>query len=309
MKTFHAISACLTGVLLAGVFTCSPAAARPGKPKLHTLPVENIEQVRNYFRYDSSATAPIVSGHRGCRENGCPENSIRAYEYTLKHTPAFFEIDPRITKDSVIVIMHDPTLDRTTTGTGAVADHTWAEIRNLYLKDVNGNVTSEHIPTLDEVIRWSKGKTVINLDVYAPQELIAETLRKHGFPPHVMLTIHTPAQLQYYYEQCPELMFSVHINSLERLRMFEEAGIPWENVMVYVGPRMTPDRQELYERIRAEGARCMISVAPTHDRDSTPERRRAGYLSELPTGPDVIESDYPVELSEALREASRPDNR
>jgi glycerophosphoryl diester phosphodiesterase len=48
-----------------------------------------------------------------------------------------FEIDPRITKDSVVVLMHDATLDRTTTGTGRVADHTWAELQQLRLKDAD----------------------------------------------------------------------------------------------------------------------------------------------------------------------------
>ena len=66
----------------------------------------------------------------------------------------FFEIDPRLTKDSVIVLMHDVTLDRTTNATGRLADYTWEELQDVSLKDSEGNVTSCRIPTLEGVIEW-----------------------------------------------------------------------------------------------------------------------------------------------------------
>src|SRR5690606_30935720 len=122
-------------------------------------------------------------------EQGLPENSIAGMEGGLRHTPAFFEIDPRLTKDSVIVLMHDATLDRTTNGTGKLADYTWAEVQQLRLKDRDGNVTSYGIPTLDEVIEWARGKTVLNLDQKdVPIELSAEIIRKHNAYSFVMVT-------------------------------------------------------------------------------------------------------------------------
>ena len=197
--------------------------------------------------------------------------------------------------------MHDPTLDRTTTGHGPVSEHTWAELRELRLKDVHGNVTDERIPTLEEAIRWSAGKTVVNLDVYTPKEVLGPLLERLGFPPHVMLTIHTPEQAEYYYALSRKTMFSIHIKSLEQLEAFEKTPIDWRNVMAYVGPRMLPENRELYERLRAKGVRCMISLAPTYDRRETPEQRREGYLSDRDILPDVIESDYPIELTRALQ--------
>lgn len=249
--------------------------------------------MREYFRYRGPSDMPIVSGHRGCREDGCPENSIRAFEHTLRRVPAFFEIDPRMTRDSVVVLMHDPTLDRTTTGHGPVSEHTWAELRELRLKDVHGNVTDERIPTLEEAIRWSAGKTVVNLDVYTPKEVLGPLLERLGFPPHVMLTIHTPEQAEYYYALSRKTMFSIHIKSLEQLEAFEKTPIDWRNVMAYVGPRMLPENRELYERLRAKGVRCMISLAPTYDRRETPEQRREGYLSDRDILPDVIRVGLP----------------
>ena len=289
----------LAAVLAAGLPT--EAAGKSPDARLCTLPVNSIRAVREYFRYRGPSDMPIVSGHRGCREDGCPENSIRAFEHTLRRVPAFFEIDPRMTRDSVVVLMHDPTLDRTTTGHGPVSEHTWAELRELRLKDVHGNVTDERIPTLEEAIRWSAGKTVVNLDVYTPKEVLGPLLERLGFPPHVMLTIHTPEQAEYYYALSRKTMFSIHIKSLEQLEAFEKTPIDWRNVMAYVGPRMLPENRELYERLRAKGVRCMISLAPTYDRRETPEQRREGYLSDRDILPDVIESDYPIELTRALQ--------
>src|SRR5690606_14111700 len=91
---------------------------------LHVLKIKNVMQHHDFFKYRSSDRT-INSSHRSGIVPVFPENSIAAFEHILKQTPAFFEIDTRSTKDSVIVLVHDATLDRTTTGTGKVSDYTW----------------------------------------------------------------------------------------------------------------------------------------------------------------------------------------
>ncbi|MCM4173498.1 hypothetical protein DHD32_18640 [Arenibacter sp. TNZ] len=63
---------------------------------------------------------PIISGHRGQRATRYAENSIEAFENVIKYAPAFFEIDQRLTKDSIIVLMHNASLERITNGRGKV---------------------------------------------------------------------------------------------------------------------------------------------------------------------------------------------
>ena len=123
--------ASLMFLLLSGIQSVS------AQGKLHLLKFDDVTQLRDFFKYTGNGSI-IVSGHRG----GYEEN-------VLKQMPAFFEIDPRLTKDSVIVLMHDATLDRTTTGTGKVCDHTWKELQKLRLKDHSGKVTNCKIPTLE----------------------------------------------------------------------------------------------------------------------------------------------------------------
>ena len=122
-------------------------------------------ELQQFFKYTGDSSI-IISGHRGnWRNSSYPDNSLEGLIYVTEHVPdVFFEIDPRLTKDSVIVLMHDATLERTTDGQGKLNEYTWEELQDIRLKDSEGNITQYRIPTLEEVIRWSIGKTVLDLD-------------------------------------------------------------------------------------------------------------------------------------------------
>ena len=64
--------------------------------------------------------AALVSAHRGGAYPGFPENSIAAMGHVLAEAPAVMEVDVATSADGVLYLMHDDTLDRTTTGSGAV---------------------------------------------------------------------------------------------------------------------------------------------------------------------------------------------
>ena len=75
--------------------------------------------------------------------------------------------------------MHDATIDRTTTGTGKVSDYTFEELQQFFLKDREGNVTPYKIPTLEECIVWSRGKTILNLDIKdVPLEVMSDFINR-----------------------------------------------------------------------------------------------------------------------------------
>ena len=104
-----------------------------------------------------------VAAHRAdWREH--PENSLPAIASALALGCDIIEIDVRRTKDGRFVIIHDLTLDRTTTGKGNVADFTLAELRQLRLVDANAHATAELIPTLEEALNAVRGRAVVNLD-------------------------------------------------------------------------------------------------------------------------------------------------
>ena len=105
----------------------------------------------------------IVVAHRGDWRNA-PENSLQAIENCIKMGVDMVEIDIRETVDGELILMHDETIDRTTTGTGKVTDLTWDYLQTLYLRDGIGHETPHKIPTLKEALTLCKGKILVNLD-------------------------------------------------------------------------------------------------------------------------------------------------
>lgn len=256
---------------------------------------------QKHFKYKGDGSV-IVSGHRGGRERGYPENSLEGFENVLRQMPAFFEIDPRLTKDSVIVLMHDPTLERTTNGKGRLCDYTWEQLKSIRLKDSDGNVTACLIPKLEDIIIWSKGKTVVNLDKKdVPLEMIVALIKKLHAENHVMLTVHNGEQARYYYDRFPGIMMSVFARNDKEYEDIDKSGIPWENMIAYVGATINSENSQIVESLHTKGVRCMTSVAPTHDKLTTSDARAKAYLEEINKQPDIIESDIPTEIWRALQ--------
>ena len=105
----------------------------------------------------------MIIAHRGDWRYA-PENSIRGFENCIKTEFDAIEVDVRMTKDSVLVIMHDETINRTTTGRGKVSDLTLAEIKEYKLKTPTNYVSDQRVPTFEEVLELSKGKILIYVD-------------------------------------------------------------------------------------------------------------------------------------------------
>src|SRR6202521_1749845 len=101
---------------------------------------------------------PFTSAHRG-HSTAAPENTLAALGAAWRAGATVAEIDVRMTRDGELVLLHDPTLDRTTTGHGPVSARTLAELAEL---DAGGwfgaAFAGEAIPRLDEVLDWARGK-------------------------------------------------------------------------------------------------------------------------------------------------------
>lgn len=265
----------------------------------HGLKFESVEAMRAYFRYVKGKK--IISGHRGTIEDGLPENSIAAFEAVLRKTPAIFEIDPRYTKDSVAVLLHDANLERVTNGTGKVSDYTWAELRKLRLKDHAGNITDYPINTLDEVIEWAKGKTILNLDKKdLPLSATAAILRKYNAYCWVWVTVHNVEQAAYYLAQNPDQYMSMHIKDQSALAEFKASGLPYDRMIVYIGPDLRESNLEMYRFFNEKGVMCMISSAPTYDKLTKKEERKEKYRAIFAQGASILESDLPMEVADAI---------
>jgi glycerophosphoryl diester phosphodiesterase len=101
----------------------------------------------------SAAAGPgvQVAAHRG----GAllwPENSLLAFRNALALGTDLLELDVHLTADGELVVIHDPTLERTSTGTGAVGGARLADLAGTRLRARDGAVTDEPVPTLAQVL-------------------------------------------------------------------------------------------------------------------------------------------------------------
>ncbi len=103
-----------------------------------------------------------VAGHRGDCYNYY-ENTMTAFEKALEAGAHMIETDVRLTKDGVMVLMHDAKVDRTTDGTGAIADMTYDEVKKLNAGDKDH---PEQVPLFEDFIKWASEKnTMVNVEL------------------------------------------------------------------------------------------------------------------------------------------------
>ena len=114
--------------------------------------------------HDPSSKYVVVVAHRGDWRN-YPENSIPAIESCIRMGVDMMELDLKLTKDSVLVLSHDHTLNRCTTGSGRISDYTYEEIRQFDLKAGHGiGRPGIKMPTLREALEVCKDRILVNVD-------------------------------------------------------------------------------------------------------------------------------------------------
>ncbi len=137
----------------------------------------NIDTILEKF-HDANSEYVMVAAHRAAH-NVYPENSIPAIKHAIELGVDIVEMDARTTKDGIVVIMHDKTIDRTTNGTGRVEDHTLAELKTFRLKKKDGTLTDETIPTLEEALQAISGNIMIDIHIVADNvKGIVEAVKK-----------------------------------------------------------------------------------------------------------------------------------
>ena len=218
---------------------------------LPDLSFESIDEIQNFFSWSEDRT-PVLSAHRGGPYPGYPENCIETFENILDHYPSTLEVDVAVTKDSVLILMHDWNLKRTTTGEGSVNETNFDVIKKLYLEDNDGNLTNFQVPTLEEALIWAKGKTVLNLDIKrgVPFKKVIELVHKTGTEANVLIIVYSIKDGVKVNKIDPELMLSLAIRSEDELKRSKEAGIPMNRVTAFTGTRL--QNKSLYKMLHKE---------------------------------------------------------
>ena len=247
---------------------------------------------------------PLISGHRGAKEYASyPENCLETFQYLRSKVDCFIECDIAETKDGIMVLMHDNSIDRTTNGEGQIKNLTYEELKKLQLKDFKGNLTNYKIPKFSEVLKWAKkSNTVLSVDKKKSVQVskVIDEIRNHSAEANCIMISYTLKMSQEIYDLAPDLMQSVSIRNKAELARWEKNKIPpADKTIAFTGTRQSP--KDLYDEIHRHGITCIFGTLGNIDKQA--ERKGDGvYKKLLENGVDIIATDRPLEVGLLLDE-------
>lgn len=241
-------------------------------------------------------TSPQIFAHRGAK-SVAPENTIPAFAKALEMGVAGIELDVHCSKDGKLVVIHDATLERTTTGTGNVGDYTAAELAKVDAGSrFHADFAGTGVPTLDEVFDLVGNRCLINVEVKTADPLggdqvepLLAMIKARNLYDGVIISSFNPVSLIKVRWLDPK----VRLGLLYYLPM-----TPWLR-NAWFTPIMQPDavhpHYSLIDEAHmtwARGHNCAINVWTVNELD---EAKRLATL-----GVDVIMSDVPDQLMAGL---------
>lgn len=249
----------------------------------------------------SNKNYPNISVHRGGKDIfNYPENCLETIQFINDSISAIFEIDIAQTKDDKLVLMHDNSINRTTTGSGLVRRMTYKQLSKFNLIDDFGNETSYKIPLFKDVLKWCKTNNVIlSVDIKRSvrQIDVINAIKEANAEDICVLITYDVAQAKSAFKNAPELLLSVSARNNEEFERLLKSKIPTENMLAFTGTRLSP--RSLYKRLHQNDIVCMLGTLSNLDRQA---KARGNQLYETwkAMGIDIIATDRPFEAFKAI---------
>ncbi|WP_413376610.1 glycerophosphodiester phosphodiesterase [Alkalihalobacillus sp. 1P02AB] len=269
-------------------------------------------QKKDESLYPVPASKILNVAHRGA-SGYAPEHTLVAYEMGEKMKADYIEIDLQMTKDGVLIAMHDTNVDRTTNGSGAVADMTLEEIKELdagsWFNERNPEKAKSKyvglkVPTLEEVFRKFGRSSLYYIETKSPElypGMEAELLRLldkynlagvNGRSSKVMIQSFIPESLINIHEMNPNLPL---VQLLSQPVLDEGADAQLEAIKEYaigVGPSFTRITEEYVQKVHSHNLYIHPYTVNT----------REAMERALDWGVNGLFTDYPDVFREVIKE-------
>lgn len=264
------------------------------------------QQVLNQTLFDFNyqhKSKNLVSAHRGGSgiEN-YPENCVETFDYLYQKGIQIFEIDVALTKDHQMVLMHDNSLQRTSTGRQDVNQVQLSQLKEYFLRDDFGNTTHYKIPTFTEALKWGKGKPIyfmVDIKEDVSYENLIDEIRIQKMEKQVVLVSYSVKQAKKLHRLAPEIYLSV---SMRNEREFEEmmnAGIPTDRMVAFTGTKRSP--KSLFDKIHQQN--IMVIFGTLGNIDKSARARGNNIYQELEAdGVDIFATDRALDVYETINQ-------
>ncbi len=279
------------------IFSCK---GKPNETKEAVTNEVKASDLIETFKY-TEGTEPMISVHRGgVGLANYPENCLETIEYVNDSISAVFEIDVAKTKDDVLVLMHDNTLERTTTGADRLDKYTYQELQEFNLVDDFGNETSFKIPKFADVLTWAKANNaILTVDIKRSVDVaeVIEAIREQKAEDVSVIITYDVKQALKAYDLAPDLLLSVSARNLEELDWLLETEIPKQNMIAFTGTRLSDVK--LYDKLHTLGITTMLGTLGNLDKQAE-ARGENLYMTWRNLGIDVFATDRPFQAAAAL---------
>ena len=267
--------------------------------------------------HDPTSKDVLVVSHRGDWRNW-PENSIDAIESVIDMGVDIMELDLKLTRDSVLVLCHDKTIDRTTNGHGLVCDITYDSICRCVLRTGHGVKTALRMPTLREALEVCKDRIVVNIDQgYEYYDLALAVTEELGMTDQVLIKGKRPAEVvAAKFAEYPHNMMYMPIIDILKPRgreLFEAYRACGEQPLAYevCWDTMTPEVETCMRQVVDGGSKLWVnSLWPSlcgglDDDRAFRGETEAVYGRLLDLGATIIQTDRPEFLIRYLESRGR----
>jgi glycerophosphoryl diester phosphodiesterase len=256
-----------------------------------------VDDIRKHF-LDANSNVVLVAAHRAAHLED-PENSIPAIQKAIELGVDIVELDVKVSRDGVPVLMHDGTIDRTTTGSGKPSDYTYEELKQFRLIH-DEETTDQHIPTFDEALKLIKGKIMVDIDLKTDQlDPIIEVIRRNGCENHVFFFDSDYEALDYIKEVDPDFYLMPRAYSFD---MADSAIVQFTPEVIHIDFKFYT--AEVVELIKSNNARVWINALGLPDTAFGTENEDKAMDKILKNGANIIQTDQPELLLKALQKRS-----
>ena len=264
----------------------------------------------------------VVACHRGDWRN-YPENSIPAIESIIRMGADIMELDLKLTKDSVLVLSHDWTIDRCTTGKGRVSDYTLDELKQFRLRRAHGVATdSLHICTLREALECCKDRICVNVDQgYEYYDMVLAITEELGVTDQILIkgkhSVATVAEKMAAHEHNMMYMPIIDIQKEQGQKLFQEYMDTKTVPLAYevCWKKLTPEVSDCFKKIVESGSKLWVntiwgSLCGYLDDDKALDCGDPAevYDQVIALGASMIQTDRPEQLLDYLRKKGLHDN-
>ncbi|MBR9826311.1 MAG: glycerophosphodiester phosphodiesterase family protein [Alphaproteobacteria bacterium] len=232
----------------------------------------------------------MLAAHRAGYASGYAENAITSIRRSAELGALYAEVDVAQSTDGVLYLLHDRTFDRTTTGTGAVLETSWAEITAMQLVDQDGTVLDERVPTLADTFTAAREAGIyLNLDLKnATRPALVEAIEAAGAEDEVIVIAYTVEHAAELHALNSNLVLSAP-NEPEALAA---AGVNLDNVYLWLGVG-APDA-EIDAALGAQGLETAAGLFPLEQGDVSV------YQAAAAAGVEILSINDVATGSEAL---------